>query len=135
MWGLACLPIIVLLVLMIKFQWGATEAAPVGLVITVITGLVFYKADIRLIVSEGGGEADLHVDLLGGVGHRQQHGGVPAKAEGGGGLAHLGQILFVGLIAPVKPAHPGSPPDTARRSPACSGPARRTWPAACEWGG
>lgn len=53
MWGLACLPIIVLLVLMIKFQWGATEAAPVGLVITVITGLVFYKADIRLIVSEG----------------------------------------------------------------------------------
>ena len=82
-----------------------------------------------------GGEADLHVDLLGGMGHRQEHGGVPAEAEGGGGLAHMGQILFVGLIAPVKPAHPGSPPDTARRSPACFGPARRTWPAACGWGG
>ncbi len=27
MWLLACLPIIVLLVLMIKFQWGATDAA------------------------------------------------------------------------------------------------------------
>lgn len=53
MWGMACLPIIVLLILMIRFQWGATEAAPVGLFITVVTGLVFYRADIRLIVSEG----------------------------------------------------------------------------------
>ena len=47
MWIMACLPIIVLLLLMIKFQWGATEAAPVGLAITIITGIVFYKADIR----------------------------------------------------------------------------------------
>lgn len=31
MWVLACLPIIVLLVLMIRFQWGATDAAPIGL--------------------------------------------------------------------------------------------------------
>lgn len=45
MWIMACLPIIVLLLLMIKFQWGATEAAPVGLAITIITGIVFYKAD------------------------------------------------------------------------------------------
>lgn len=52
MWILAFLPIAVLLVLMIKFQWGATEAAPVGLLITVITGIVFYKADIMLIASE-----------------------------------------------------------------------------------
>ena len=49
---MACLPIIVLLVLMIKFQWGATDAAPVGLVITIITGIVFYKADIRLLAAE-----------------------------------------------------------------------------------
>lgn len=52
MWIMACLPIIVLLLLMIRFQWGATEAAPVGLVITIITGIVFYKADIRLLASE-----------------------------------------------------------------------------------
>lgn len=52
MWAAAFLPIIVLLVLMIKFHWGATEAAPVGLIITVITGMLLYKADIRLIASE-----------------------------------------------------------------------------------
>lgn len=52
MWIMACLPIIVLLLLMIKFQWGATEAAPVGLLITIVTGVVFYKADIRLLASE-----------------------------------------------------------------------------------
>lgn len=53
MWGLAVLPIIVLLVLMIKCQWGATEATPVGLILTTIVGMVFYKADLKLIVSEG----------------------------------------------------------------------------------
>lgn len=52
MWLIALLPIIVLLVLMIKFQWGATEAAPVGLMITVITGVAFYKANITLLASE-----------------------------------------------------------------------------------
>ncbi|MDD2980271.1 MAG: L-lactate permease [Hespellia sp.] len=52
MWIMAFLPIVVLLVLMIKFHWGATEAAPIGLIITVFTGLVFYKADIKLLASE-----------------------------------------------------------------------------------
>lgn len=52
MWSMAFLPIVVLLVLMIKFQWGATEAAPVGLLITVFTGVVFYKADIQLLAAE-----------------------------------------------------------------------------------
>ena len=52
MWIMAFLPIIVLLILMIKFNWGATEAAPVGLMITIFTGLVFYKANIRLIAAE-----------------------------------------------------------------------------------
>lgn len=52
MWLLAFLPIIVLLVLMIGLQWGATEAAPIGLVITVVTGIVFYKADIKLVAIE-----------------------------------------------------------------------------------
>lgn len=58
MWVLACLPIIVLLVLMIKFQWGATDAAPVGLAITVFTGIVFYKADLKVIVSEEQGNLE-----------------------------------------------------------------------------
>ena len=52
MWFMAFLPIITLIVLMVKFHWGATEAAPVGLVITVITALVFYKADLSLIAEE-----------------------------------------------------------------------------------
>ena len=52
MWTVAFAPIIVLLVLMIKFQWGATEAAPIGLIIAVISGLVFYKADFQLLAIE-----------------------------------------------------------------------------------
>lgn len=52
MWIMAFLPIVVLLVLMIKFQWGATEAAPIGLLITIVAGMVFYKADIRLLAAE-----------------------------------------------------------------------------------
>lgn len=52
MWILAVLPIVLLLVLMIRFHWGATEAAPVGLLVTIITGVAFYKADIRLLASE-----------------------------------------------------------------------------------
>lgn len=52
MWGMALLPIIVLLILLIKCQWGATEAAPIGLMITIFTGVFLYKADIRLIAAE-----------------------------------------------------------------------------------
>lgn len=52
MWVMAFLPIAALLILMIKFNWGATEAAPVGILITIVTGLLFYKADIRLIAAE-----------------------------------------------------------------------------------
>ena len=42
MWGMAMLPIIVLIVLMIKFHWGATEAAPVGLLVTILSALRVY---------------------------------------------------------------------------------------------
>ncbi len=52
MWGLAVLPIIVLLILLIPFKWGATEASAVGLVITILTGVFFYKADLSLIAAE-----------------------------------------------------------------------------------
>lgn len=51
-WIMAFLPIIVLIVLMIKFHWGATEAAPVGLLITVFSGLLVYKADLTTIAVE-----------------------------------------------------------------------------------
>ena len=60
MWIMACLPIIVLLLLMIKFQWGATDAAPVGLAITDMSQELYFikqilKADrIRVQVRESG---------------------------------------------------------------------------------
>ena len=54
MWAMAALPIVVLILLMLKFQWGATKAAPVGLLITVFTGIVFYKADVMLLLYESG---------------------------------------------------------------------------------
>jgi lactate permease len=52
MWLLAALPIIVLLVLMAGFQWGATKAAPIGFAIALVTGLFFYKADLFLVLIE-----------------------------------------------------------------------------------
>lgn len=52
MWFMALLPIITLVILMVKFQWGATEAAPVGLLITIISGIFLYKADVTLIAIE-----------------------------------------------------------------------------------
>ncbi len=51
-WIAAFLPIIVLIVLMIKFHWGATEAAPVGLLITIISALTVYKANVTGIAVE-----------------------------------------------------------------------------------
>ena len=52
MWGMAILPIIVLIVLMIKFRWGATEAAPVGLIVTIVSAMTFYKAPANLVAVE-----------------------------------------------------------------------------------
>ena len=51
-WFMAVLPILALILLMIKFQWGATEAAPVALIITLITGMTVYKGDLYLIAGE-----------------------------------------------------------------------------------
>ncbi len=52
MWVMAFLPIITLIVLMVVFRWGASKAAPVGLIITIFTGLIFYKANIPLLAIE-----------------------------------------------------------------------------------
>ena len=51
-WIMACLPIILLVVLMIKFHWGAAEAAAIGLLVSVITGLTVYKGSLPLIAGE-----------------------------------------------------------------------------------
>ena len=51
-WAMAFLPIVVLIFLMVKCHWGAAEASAVGVVITVITGFVFYRANISLVASE-----------------------------------------------------------------------------------
>lgn len=52
LWSMAFLPIVGLLILMLRFQWGAAEAAPIGLLASLIVGLIFFKADLRLIASE-----------------------------------------------------------------------------------
>lgn len=52
MWIMALLPIITLVILMVKYQWGATEAAPIALLITIFSGLFLYQADITLIAAE-----------------------------------------------------------------------------------
>ena len=51
-WITAALPIILLLVLMLKFNWGATEAAPLGVVVALLVGVIVFKADIKLIAME-----------------------------------------------------------------------------------
>lgn len=51
-WSLAMLPILFLLVLMVKFQLGASKAAPMTLILTIFISLLFFKANISVIVIE-----------------------------------------------------------------------------------
>lgn len=51
-WVAAFLPILVLLVLMIKFRWRATEAAPIGLFAALIIALTVFKANVALVAAE-----------------------------------------------------------------------------------
>jgi lactate permease len=51
-WGMAVLPIVVLVVLMTRFHWNATKAALVGLGIATFSALVFYKAEARMVAIE-----------------------------------------------------------------------------------
>jgi lactate permease len=48
-WIVALIPIVTLLVLMAGYQWPASKAAPLGLLIAAISGLVLYQADFTLI--------------------------------------------------------------------------------------
>jgi lactate permease len=52
-WLLASLPILVLLIMMVGFHWGAKKSAPWGLLIAVMIGYIFYKAPLELILFEG----------------------------------------------------------------------------------
>ena len=51
-WLLAMIPILFLLILMVKFQLGASKAAPMTLVLTALIGLIFFKANTSVIVIE-----------------------------------------------------------------------------------
>ena len=35
-----------------QFRWGATEAAPVGLIVTIVSAMTFYKAPANLVAVE-----------------------------------------------------------------------------------
>ena len=49
MWLMAVVPIVILILLMVKFHWGAAEAAPIGLLAAFIISIVFYKSNFELI--------------------------------------------------------------------------------------
>ncbi|MEA5151230.1 MAG: L-lactate permease [Oscillospiraceae bacterium] len=51
-WFMAFLPILVLLVLMIKFRWRATEAAPLGLFTALLSAVVVFRANAQLLAVE-----------------------------------------------------------------------------------
>lgn len=51
-WLAGSLPILILLVLIIKFQWGAAKAAPVSLLSAFLIGMFIYKAPLRLLSLE-----------------------------------------------------------------------------------
>lgn len=51
-WTMAFLPIIVLLALLVKFQWGVAQAAPVGLAIAMATGMTVFGGDLELMAGE-----------------------------------------------------------------------------------
>ncbi len=52
-WLIALLPIAALLILMIKFRWKATKAAPVGMMIALLSALFVFDATTTLVVVEG----------------------------------------------------------------------------------
>lgn len=54
MWVAAAAPIIVLMILMLKFQWGAAKAAPVGLAIALVSAFTLYKATPLLVLYAAG---------------------------------------------------------------------------------
>ena len=52
MWAMAAAPVLVLMVLMVKFQMGAMKAAPIGFLTAVLTAFFIYKASPAHLVME-----------------------------------------------------------------------------------
>lgn len=52
MWLLALSPVFILLILMLRFNWGAADAAPIGVVTAAAVALIFYGADFNLLALE-----------------------------------------------------------------------------------
>ncbi|MFL0248048.1 L-lactate permease [Candidatus Clostridium stratigraminis] len=52
MWTIAVLPIAVLLILMVQFKCGANKASPIGLMIAIISSIIFFKAGVSVICTE-----------------------------------------------------------------------------------
>lgn len=52
-WILTLLPILLLLVLLVIFQWGATEAGPLGVALTVIVAAVFFDTPFGTLAVAG----------------------------------------------------------------------------------
>jgi L-lactate permease len=52
-WLLALSPILLLLVLLVVFQWGATEAGPLGVAITVVVAAAAFQTPLRTLVVAG----------------------------------------------------------------------------------
>lgn len=51
-WLLAILPILLLLILMVAFQLGASKAAPITLLLSIVTGVFLFKANTSVILIE-----------------------------------------------------------------------------------
>ncbi len=51
-WAAAVLPIVVLLALLVKWQWGVAQASPVGLGIALVTGWLVFKGSPALLAGE-----------------------------------------------------------------------------------
>jgi lactate permease len=64
-WALALVPIVVLLVLLVGRHWKAPEAGPIGLLVAVVIGIVFFQASAEdIAVSAGKGVWDAIFILL-----------------------------------------------------------------------
>ncbi|MDR1573879.1 MAG: L-lactate permease [Clostridiales Family XIII bacterium] len=51
-WIIAAMPIVIILLLMLKYRWGVSEAGAVAVLITAASAMLVFKADIFLIASE-----------------------------------------------------------------------------------
>lgn len=53
-WGLALLPIVVLLILLVGLRWKGIEAGPIGVVAATLIALFIFRTDVRTLAIAGG---------------------------------------------------------------------------------